>query len=718
MTDHRNPLSSFGGPLPWSATSRLERRPLDVRQAMAQATAALRAGRGGEAEHLCRQVLGVEPEHAGALGLLGALALGAGRPDQALPLLQRAVRGDPASADAQAHLGTALLMLGREDDGVKALEAALKLKPSHGTANHNLGLRALNAGDPEAAARYLARALKKAPDNVEVLIAHGVAAAQRDKHAAAIADFRKALRLAPDHPQALANLGTALLDTEQFDEALKTFERLDAAAPGNPTIALHLGLAYRGLKNDQQAMAEYERALATASDYAPAHVNLAGLLWTDRRLESALRHYQAAYRLKPEDIPILENLSSLLMEMKRADEAIAVFRARRDHNPDDELLYASIIDALQVEGRFDEAEQEIEALLARSPQSPVALFYRARRGGAPEGDLDLGPLRRLADDPNLERSQRMNLLFALGKMCDDRSDFNNAFDFYDRANRLHNETAGHDPEQTDTNLGDIAAVFDRALMERMQALGSADRRPVFIVGMPRSGTTLTEQIIASHPDAAGAGELMTIPEIVGDLRAAQDDIAFPHTIHRLDEAMAAAASARYLKMLDEASTTAALVTDKLPGNYRMLGIIAVLFPNARVIHCRRDPRDTCLSIFFQQFVGSHTYAFDLYNLGRQYRAYLKLMEHWRRALPLPILEVDYEDTVADQETASRKLLAFLDLPWDDRVLRYYETKRTIQTASLWQARQPIYDKSVERWRHYEEHLAPLERGLAGLPREG
>lgn len=717
MTDPRNPLSSFGGPLPWSATSRLEGRPLDVRQAMVQAAAALRAGRGGEAEHLCRQILSVQPDHAGALGLLGALALGAGRPDQALPLLQGAVNGDPMSADAHAHLGTALLLLGREEDGVAALEAALKLKPSHQTANHNLGLRALNAGDPEAAARYLARALKKGPDNVEVLIAHGVAAAQCGKHVAAIGDFRKALRLAPDHPQALANLGTALLDTEKFDEALKTFERLGAVAPGNPATDFHLGLALHELKNDQQAMAAYERALSMAPDYAAAHVNLAGLLWTDRRLESALHHYRDAHRLKPEDMPILENMSSLLMEMKHTDEAVAVLRARRERDPDDEVLYATIIDALQVEGRFDEAEQEIALLMARNPQSAIGLFYRARGSGVPAEDVDLAPLRRLAESPDLDNTRRTNLLFALGKMCDDRSDFDAAFDFYDRANRHHNETAGHDPERTDVRMNDIAEVFDRARMERMQALGSPDRRPVFIIGMPRSGTTLTEQIIASHPDAAGAGELTTIPEIVGDLREPQDGIFFPHTIHRLDAAKAAEASARYLKILDEVSTSAAHVTDKLPGNFSMLGLIAVLFPNARVIHCRRDPRDTCLSIFFQQFFGSHTYAFDLYNLGREYRAYLKLMEHWRQALPLPMLELDYEETVADQEAASRKLLAFLDLPWDDRVLRYYETKRTVQTASLWQVRQPIYDKSVARWRHYEKHLAPLERGLAGLSRE-
>lgn len=192
-------------------------------------------------------------------------------------------------------------------------------------------------------------------------------------------------------------------------------------------------------------------------------------------------------------------------------------------------------------------------------------------------------------------------------------------------------------------------------------------------------------------------------------------LPYPQCMETINQDVTLSAAEYYLEEIWKTQKTAKRITDKMPGNFFHLGLIAFLFPKCRIIHCRRDPLDTCISIYFQNFRIGHEYSFDLYKLGRYCRAYTRLMAHWRRILPVPMLEVDYEETVADLEGASRRLLEFCDLPWDDRVLRYYETERSVKTASLWQVRQPIYDTSVGRWRHYEKHLGPLMRGLAGEP---
>ena len=231
--------------------------------------------------------------------------------------------------------------------------------------------------------------------------------------------------------------------------------------------------------------------------------------------------------------------------------------------------------------------------------------------------------------------------------------------------------------------------------------------------MPRSGTTLVEQIIASHPQVFGAGELRHIRAMVAGLPAGlQTDTAYPECVTMLDERLARSLAEDYLKKLRVMGGNAQRVSDKMPANFFYLGLIALMFPNARVIHCRRDPLDVCLSIYFHQFARGHNYAYDLTDLAVYYRQYRRLMQHWHAALPLEICDIQYEELVADQEVVSRRLIDYCDLPWDDRCLEYYKNKRPVQTASNWQVRQPIYTDSIQRWKNYEKHLDELKEMLA------
>ncbi len=304
------------------------------------------------------------------------------------------------------------------------------------------------------------------------------------------------------------------------------------------------------------------------------------------------------------------------------------------------------------------------------------------------------------------------LHFELGRLLDAVGDYDRAFDYYRKGNALKGMIFL--PEEYARHVDDVIATYSREFLAQAPRIDDTAARPLFIVGMPRSGTSLVEQILTSHQQIAGGGELKTMNDIViGMPSQLGTALPYPQCLSMLTVAGCESMRRRYLDQLAAISPDATYVTDKMPANFKFLGLIALLFPGARIIHCVRDPLDTCLSCYFQHFSAGHDYTYDLGNLGSYYRQYQRLMAHWRTVLRLPMLEVRYEDLVGDQERVSRDLIAFCDLPWDERCLRFYETGRTVQTRSYDQVRQPLYQRSVGRWRHYDRFLAPLKRQLNG-----
>ncbi len=319
----------------------------------------------------------------------------------------------------------------------------------------------------------------------------------------------------------------------------------------------------------------------------------------------------------------------------------------------------------------------------------------------------------------LSADDKKKLHFTLAKAFEEKADADAAFAHYRRGNELQRaafagQSLRFDAEAQDRLVARTEAVFTGQFFAERQSFGIASEAPVFVVGMPRSGTTLVEQIAASHPQVHGAGErweMDVAAHNLSDTLGAQ--APYPENVAELDEATAARLGEAYLGRLREVAGDAERVIDKLPFNYLRLGLIAVLLPRARVIHCRRDVRDTCLSCYFQNFSIPYPWTTDLCEIGRYHRAYERLMAHWRSVLPRAMLEVDYEDLVADQEGQSRRIIDFLGLQWDPRCLDFHRTQRQVSTASAWQVRRPIYATSVGRWRAYERMLEPLEAGLAG-----
>ena len=398
----------------------------------------------------------------------------------------------------------------------------------------------------------------------------------------------------------------------------------------------------------------------------------------------------------------------------RAADALEQFRAAFENDPKELGTLNYIGGALLSLGRFDEAAVYFRRFLEHCPESEFGLGYRnlVSTGRVVAAPKDYQRLRALLNDINLPADNRAAAGFALGKLFDDAGDFDEAFASYAEANSLckqYRAAAGdrYQPDSVHSNIDRLIAAFDGKRFENGRNSGESSELPVFIVGMPRSGTTLVHQIVTSHPQVHGIGERTDIAEIAMAMNAS----ASWGDVHAVR-----AAAKRHLQRLRALNAVASRIIDKTPGNVHWLGLIALLFPNVRVICCRRDARDTCLSCYFQPFLQGQTFSFDLAHCGMEYLEIERLMNHWLGVLPLKMLEVQYEMLVTDPEGQSRRLIDFLGLPWDASCLQFHRADTAVLSASAWQVRQPIYQSSVGRWRHYERHLGSLVEALGAAAR--
>jgi len=364
-------------------------------------------------------------------------------------------------------------------------------------------------------------------------------------------------------------------------------------------------------------------------------------------------------------------------------------------------------------GQLETAERYLRQAFDLDASYPgVCLnFARSRRFEASDEKL-IRKMRAVAARAQLRPEARADVLFALGKVSTDVGNYEEAFDHIAEANRLMHSILAFDAEQHERAIDRLIESFSPTLFARTSGMGRPTERPVFIVGMPRSGTTLVEQILAAHHQVHGAGELRTLDQVARNLsRRLGTAVNYPRCVDGLTETAARDSADEYLADLQRLNATAPRVTDKLPTNFAHLGLAAVLMPGARVIHCRREPMALCVSIYEQQFGEGHQWAYDFEDIVVFYKAYLRLFEHWRSVLPLAILEVSYEDLVSDLEGMSHALVDFCALEWDPGCIQFHRVERQVQTASNWQVRQPLYATSIEKWRRYGDKLAPLRAAL-------
>lgn len=595
----------------------------------------------------CCGLFATPPPHADALVALFHAGHFAEMERGARHMLAR----DPETGVAWKLLGIALSRQGK--DALAASRKAADLLPEDPDAHHNLGITLQAAGQHAEASKSFVRAIEILPSFAEAHRNLGTALQAQGEYAKAADCARRALALHPASAAAHNNLGNALWSQGRADAAVPCFERALELNPQDAAAHNNLGNALRDLERFDAAAASYGRAIALSPGFAEAHNNLGILYRNQGRLVEAEASCQRSLELDARGLPAILLLASL-----RADG-----------------------------GRFGEAEALCRRAIAIDPHCIEAWAALPAYRRMAHGDAAWLQQARALVQQALPARREALLRYAMGKYCDDVADYDAAFDHYRRANELMRGTT---------------RAYDRAGMERLvdqliaapssvSAAASGDSsRVVFIVGMPRSGTTLAEQILAAHGEVFGAGEL----RFWTDAPASTDACASPGDV--------------YLAHLPPESSKAARVIDKMPYNFLHLGMIHAALPQAKIIHVHRDPVDTCLSIYFQDFGDTQTYARELGDLAHYYDQYRRIMHHWMAVLPPEaILDLAYEDLVADQERWSRAMVTFIGLDWDPGCMEFERTERTVMTASLWQVRQKMHARSVGRSRHYEKFVTPL-----------
>lgn len=527
--------------------------------------------------------------------------------------------------------------------------------------------------------------------------------------------YQLALKANPHHFDALHNLALLRLQQSRPDEAAKLLRKALEQNPAAAEAHNSLGTAWQMAGRLAEAMACYQRAIACRADYAEAHFNLGTALQAQNRPEDAATAYRAAIAARPAYAEAHGNLGIVLCSLLRHDEAVAAFERAVALKPDYAEAFNNLGGALRELGRRDAARQAIERAIALAPGR--AEFYQnlalSKRFAA--DDPHLLALERLATaSSSRPPAEQMRLHFALGQAYAEAGQHERAFAHLAKGNALMRRRVGYDEAATLGLFERLRGVFTREFMRARQGAGFPSPAAIFVVGMPRSGTTLVEQILASHPEVFGAGEVADFHDAAMHLTGAgQPPVPYPEIVPGLSATQLADFGKRYVERVSRlAPSPAARIVDKLPGNFRHAGLIHLVLPKARIIHTRRDPVDTCLSCYTHLFTGHLPYAYDLGDLGRFYRGYAALMQHWRQVLPEGVmLEIDYEELVADLEGQARRMLAHCGLAWDPACLEFHKTERPVRTASALQVRQPIYRSAVGRWRAYGALLVPLLAAL-------
>ena len=542
--------------------------------------------------------------------------------------------------------------------------------------------------------------------------------------------YRRTLERAPNEPEALHWLGVLEYKDDNPTAALSLLERAVAHTPQTAPAAAqryyHLAEVQRGLDRHDEARVNYRRAVAGMPKMADIHFGLGCSLLALNEMAGAAEAFRQALALAPEDAEAEDGLAQSLAGSERFEEALAHYDKALTAEPGRPAIHCNKGLCLQHLGRFAEAAAAHRQALALDPDFANAHFNlvllgesvggepvgRAAADGEDRGTTDR--LEALLQRPDLDAAARVTAEFTLARHLDKAGEADRAFAHFSRANALKAQSlpTAFDGAALVDYIDRLLATFDAPFFAARRGWGKDDPLPVLVVGMPRSGTTLVEQILASHGQAHGAGELKWFRQLTGSLQERlSSKRSYPHCAAEVTPALAGELAEDYLTDLRRRAPEARRVVDKMPANALRLGLVALLLPGTRVIHCRRDPRDTCLSCYFNVFAQGQSFSYDLRHLGLVYRQYERAMAHWAEVVPIPILEVDYEAVIEDTEAQVRRLLDFCGLAWDARCLNFHETARPVRTASFHQVRQPLYATSVGRWRPYAHHLGPLIEAL-------
>lgn len=670
---------------------------LSIEEALNRAYAHWNAGQADQAELFCQRVLAVWPGQADALHLLGVMAHAFGNLDLALQHVRQSCLAPRAPAVYFSNLAEMCRQKGFLEEGEQAGRRATALDPNLVGAWNNLGIVLQESGKLEEGAACLERVVALQPDYAEGHSNLGNTFKRMGRLDKAAFHYERALSLHPNYAEAYSNLAFLLNDLGRFDEAA---ERARRAIDLNPRLAsAYINLA--SVEMSRQRPAEALRWLDSLLAFAPGHpgalVARAKCLISQDRIDAALDAARRAVAALPNSADAHNALGEVQQAGNRFHEALASFdKAAQLPGTVAESAFLNRANLLAEISRSGEALAAFDAVLSGNPHCAAAWSGRANHKTFTAGDPDVVRMEALLSSGDVQAlNDRMSLHFSLGKAYLDGGDFPRAFHHLGEGNRMKRATFAFDAEAASQWMQGIAKTFSAPLLKKFNGAGDPSDMPIFVLGMPGSGTSLMQQILASHPMVQGGGELRALQGLVEGLSE------YPAAVKQITPDFLARLGESYLARVAPLVQGRRHIVDKMTANFLHAGLIRLILPNARIIHCRRDPVDTCLSCYTKLFRAEQPFAYDLKELGTFHRAYQSLTAHWRKILPKDrFIEVDYEAMVDDPEGQSRRLVDFLGLPWDD--------------ACFDQMRQPIHETSFGRWQNHAAHLQPLLAAL-GIP---
>ncbi len=643
------------------------------------ALAALKRGDADRTAEVCRVELVNNPADGKMRVLLATAQVRQGQFESAETNLRKVLKNFPDIPKANRELGNALLGQGKGDEAVKAFQRVAALTPEKGVAHFDLSIALSKVGREEDAQQALEKSFELDPERRELLDAMRLQRQGKAYEAEVI--YRDILRRDPTNVNATRLLGVSALDLGKHH------------------------LAVKFLRN----------AIKLAPEFFGARIDLARALIEKDDLSEAREILQDAIQLEPRLTYPRMLLGNLLSKAGKYEEAITEFEKALQLDPNHGGSHSGMGHALKTIGRQEDAITAYRACVRLHPAAGEAYWSLANLKTFRFSDAEIAAMERFVGDTKLQEETRVNFNFALGKAYEDRGNYERAFSYYETGNGIRRENERYDPVSTEVVHDRILETVSPDLLRKRADAGDTSPAPIFIIGLPRSGSTLVEQILASHEQVEGTHELPDLPRIILEINKQRPHgESYPEAVKYFTAEELKQLGTQYLESTLRHRTGKPFFTDKMPNNFPSIGLIQLILPNAKIVNARRHPLDSCMGSYKQLFFKGQAFTYDLVEIGEYYLEYQRMMEHWHALMPGKILDVQYEEMVSDQENQTRRLLEFCKLPWDNRCLRFYETDRAVNTASSEQVRQPIYSKSVNSWRRFENHLRPLIEVLEPL----
>ena len=631
-----------------------------------------------KAELACGKVLKSYPQSLAVINILGAALRGQGKLQKAVNSYNKAIQLKPDYAEGYYNCGNVLSLQGKLDEALQSYDKAIELKPDYAGAHYNRGNALGQLGQLDEALKSYDKAIQLKPDYAEVHSNHGTTLQQLGQLDEALKSYGKAIQLKPDYAEAYYNRGNVLRLQGKLDEALQSYDKAIQLKPDYAEAYTNRGNVLEQIGLPGEAIGSYDKAIQLKPDFVEAYSNRGNALKQLGQMDAALEDYNKAIRLKPDFVEAHSNRGNALGELGQLDEAQKSYKKAIQLKPD----YADAHRSLTTLRKYNREDSHIKVM------------------------------KNLLMDSALRELDRMYLYFALAKVYEDLGQYDDSFSCLEKANAFRYQELNYHIDSEKRVFVRIKEIFNAESLAP-NAIRDSDThiQPLFIIGMPRSGTSLVEQILASHSKVHGAGELeamarLAFPIISGQSNEDSNEEAI------LSRRKIESLHNGYLETLTSLNVPETIFTDKMPSNFRFVGLILSALPKSKIIHVNRDPIATCWSNYKHFFsTKGNGYAYDMGNLAEFYNLYRDLMSFWHEQFPKSIYELHYENLTENQEEQSRKLLEFCELDWEEQCLNFYKTKRAVRTASSVQVRQKMYKGSSEAWRKYESHLQPLINGL-------